>query len=172
MFSGLATKMALKKVGLSSNPLDFSSLTGPAADSRQSAKLTKRPTDGAPGLDHGEPAAGWASWMSLKSLPLTVHPWLAPPPPPVAVARVPHIGDVAPRDRDRQLEFGGGRRVLVVFLRCVGCACKLLFPLLRLSRSPMAGHLSSPRVNNPSPMQSPKKPSSTSAPSQTATPPQ
>lgn len=139
MFSSLTTKIALRKVGLSSNALDFSSLTGPPAEARRPTKLTKRRADGAAGADDGlddgaaDGESGWASWMSLKSLPLTVHPWLAPQPPPVAVGRVPQIGDVAPRDRDRQLEFGGGRRVLVVFLRCVGCACELT-PLLMLPR--------------------------------------
>ncbi|KJZ75835.1 hypothetical protein HIM_04659 [Hirsutella minnesotensis 3608] len=119
MFSSLTTKIALKKAGLPSNTLDFTS-----SSSSSSTRLTKRRTDGGvgPDLDDENAAAGWPGWMSFKSLPLTVHPWLSPPPPPVQVARVPQIGDSAPRDRDRKLQVGGGRRVLVVFLRCVGCA--------------------------------------------------
>ena len=128
MLSSLTTKLALKKLGLPSDALDFSS-SSPAADPpRPSRKLKK----GAPGQnqsahpdddDDGGSGGGWASWMSVKKLPLTVHPWLSPPPPPVPVARVPRVGDVAPLDRDRKLDFGGGRRVFVLFLRCVGCAC-------------------------------------------------
>ncbi|GAB0145636.1 hypothetical protein EsHS_00006062 [Epichloe bromicola] len=108
MFSSLATKIALKRVGLPSSALDFSSTSEPNKI-RKSAPLEEEP-----------PAT--AGWLSYKSLPLTVHPWFSPPPPPVAVGRVPRIGDVAPLDRDRKLDIGGGKRVIVVFLRCVGCA--------------------------------------------------
>ncbi|KAF2966899.1 hypothetical protein GQX73_g6661 [Xylaria multiplex] len=49
--------------------------------------------------------------------------WLSPVPPPVPVAaECPKPGDLAPLDRDRRLKFGGGRPVIVLFLRCVGCA--------------------------------------------------
>lgn len=68
--------------------------------------------------------------MAARNLPLTVQPWLTPNPAAVPVAAsCPGIGDVAPLDRDRLLTFGGGRKVLVVFLRCVGCACKSTAPL-------------------------------------------
>ncbi|KAG8422161.1 hypothetical protein J3459_010647 [Metarhizium acridum] len=108
MFSSLATKIALKKAGIPSDALDFSS-------PREPNKLRKdQPADGQ--------ESNWSSWLSYKSLPLTVHPWLSPPPPPIQVSRVPRIGEAAPRDRDGKLATGGGRRVLVVFLRCVGCA--------------------------------------------------
>ena len=130
MLSSLTTKIALKKLGIPSNALDFSTSSPADAPARRPAnKLKKNPPgtsantnpedDDGSGGGHG----GWSSWMSVKNLPLTVHPWLSPPPPPVPVARVPRIGDVAPLDRDRKLEFGGGQRVFVVFLRCVGCAC-------------------------------------------------
>ena len=109
MFSSLATKIVLKKVGLSSNALDFSSAQGSKSSE---------------GDLHQDDSKG-SSWLTYKSLPLTVHPWLSPPPMAVQLGRMPAIGDVAPLDRDRKLQFGGGRRVLVVFLRCVGCACKL-----------------------------------------------
>ncbi|KAG7122323.1 hypothetical protein HYQ44_003221 [Verticillium longisporum] len=73
--------------------------------------------------DEGNTNGGWPAWMSMKSIPVTVQPWFTPPPPPVPVAVVcPKVGDVAPLDRDRKLIFGGGRPVLLVFLRCVGCA--------------------------------------------------
>ncbi|KAF7548485.1 hypothetical protein G7046_g8662 [Stylonectria norvegica] len=121
MFNSLTTKIALKRVGLSSDILDFS---GPASSSQPRNKLRKNPPanlrDNEDDDDEGN--GGWSSWMSKKSLPLTVQPWFSPPPPPVAVARVPGIGDKAPADRDRKVVLGGGRRVLLVFLRCVGCA--------------------------------------------------
>ncbi|KAH7316795.1 hypothetical protein B0I35DRAFT_263755 [Stachybotrys elegans] len=112
MFSNLATKVALKKVGLSSKDLDF--FDG------SSNNTSKRSNSGnGQGLDDDN--GSWAGWM--PSLPLTVQPWLSPPPPPVNVARSsPRIGQPAPRDVDRKLRLGGGRRTLIVFLRCVGCA--------------------------------------------------
>ncbi|KAI5924506.1 hypothetical protein F4810DRAFT_127300 [Camillea tinctor] len=114
MFSTLTTKLALKKVGLPSDTLDFSS---------------NRKDGSIPGLDDldsssASPAPAWPpAWMSTKKLPLTAQAWLSPAPPPVPVAaQCPQPGDVAPLDRGRKLEFGGGRPVIVLFLRCVGCA--------------------------------------------------
>ncbi|KAI2611846.1 hypothetical protein GGR54DRAFT_643294 [Hypoxylon sp. NC1633] len=109
MFSSLTTKLAMKKVGLSSDALDFSS---------------PKSNDGSvPGLDELEESnSGWPAWMSTKKLPLTAQAWLSPVPPPVPVAECPKPGDLAPLDRDRQLTFGGGKPVIVLFLRCVGCA--------------------------------------------------
>lgn len=132
MFSSLATKIALKRVGLSGDALNFSnanpfSSSSTSSSTRGPNKLRKNPPpDSRYGDDNTDEdsSSSWSNWLSYKSLPLTAHAWLSPPPPPVAVGRVPRIGEVAPLDRDRKLEFGGGRRVLVVFLRCVGCACK------------------------------------------------
>ncbi|KAL7920095.1 hypothetical protein ACQKWADRAFT_328940 [Trichoderma austrokoningii] len=93
MISNLTTKIALRKAGLP----DFSSPSSKTSDT-------------------------WSSWMTPKSLPLKVHPWFSPPPPPVKVAAVPRIGDVAPQDRQRRLQLGRRSKCLVVFLRCVGCA--------------------------------------------------
>lgn len=121
MFSGLAGKVAMKKLGIPSNALDMSALTGPSS-SPEPNKLRKNP----PGTEAEDGAAangGWPKWMTVKSLPLTAQAWLNPPPPAVPVAaEAPKVGDLAPLDRDRKIEFGGGRRVLIVFLRCVGCA--------------------------------------------------
>ncbi|KAI1154401.1 hypothetical protein F4825DRAFT_187182 [Nemania diffusa] len=111
MFASLTTKLAMRKAGLSSDTFDFS--PKPTKDSR------------VPALDEAEDSngAGWPAWMSTKKLPLTAQAWLSPVPPPVPVAaECPKPGDLAPLDRDRQLEFGGGRPVIVLFLRCVGCA--------------------------------------------------
>lgn len=124
MFNGLATKLAMKKMGIPKNALDMSALTG--GSSTEPNKLKKNP----PGEEDADAANanGWPKWMTVKSLPLTAQAWLNPPPPPVPVAaECPKVGDLAPLDRDRKIEFGGGRRVLVVFLRCVGCACKSFF---------------------------------------------
>ncbi|PNY27045.1 Uncharacterized protein TCAP_03032 [Tolypocladium capitatum] len=153
MFSGLATKVALKKLGLPSNALDFSSPAAPPEKPKSKKTLpgTKANSD----LDHGDDdgnAGGWTSWMSVKNLPLTVHPWFSPPPPPVPVARVPRVGDVAPLDRDRKLEFGGGRKVLVVFLRCVGCAfAQKTFLALRTLANRHAGTITFVAVSHSSP---------------------
>ncbi|TDZ35884.1 hypothetical protein CTRI78_v011407 [Colletotrichum trifolii] len=116
MLASLTTKIALKKVGLNAKSFDFSG--GSTSDS----KSRKSGSDA--GLDetNAESSGGWPAWMTMKSLPITVTPWLSPPPPPVPVAEPPKIGDQAPLDRDRKLDFGRGRPVLVVFLRCVGCA--------------------------------------------------
>ncbi|KAK2594062.1 hypothetical protein QQS21_008211 [Conoideocrella luteorostrata] len=98
MFSSLATKIALKKVGLPSNALDFSSSSEPN-------KLRKNPPS------HDDDTRG--SWLSYKSLPLTVHPWFSPAPPPVALGRVPRIGEVAPLDRDRRLQIGVAQKTFL-----------------------------------------------------------
>lgn len=131
MFNSVATKYALKKAGISSKTFDFSlPSSDPTPPPRQPNKLRKNPPPGwQPGQDDNDDAAngGWASWMSVKSLPLTAQAWLSPPPPPVAVGRVPGIGDKAPKDQQGKLRLGGGKRILVVFLRCVGCACESLY---------------------------------------------
>ncbi|KAF4982958.1 hypothetical protein FZEAL_1528 [Fusarium zealandicum] len=116
MFSSFTTKLALKKAGLPSDILD---LPGQFTSQprREPNKLRKKQ----PAEDDGD-GAGWGSWMSIRSLPLTVQPWLSPAAPAVAIGRVPGIGDKAPVDSGNKMVLGGGRRVLLVFLRCVGCA--------------------------------------------------
>jgi hypothetical protein len=95
MFTSLTTKLALKKAGLPSNTLDF------AKPGKSNTGLSFG--DGGNGDNDSD---GWPAWMSMKALPLTVHPWLTPPPAPVAVAKtVPQIGTPAPRDRDRKLQL-------------------------------------------------------------------
>jgi hypothetical protein len=127
MLSSFTTKLALRKVGIKSDTFDFSS------------KPAKSTNGSQPGLDDEESSSGWPAWMSPKKLPLTAQAWLAPVPPPIPVAECPKIGDLAPLDRDRQLTFGGGRRVVVLFMRCVGCACK---------RSLFACHLRDQHITN------------------------
>lgn len=124
MFSSLGTKLALKKLGVPKDAMNMGSTFGGANDEPKKLKknqksLTTEELDAAEGNN-------WPKWMTVKSLPLTVQPWLSPPPPPVPVApECPSIGAVAPLDRDRKLVLGNnGRKVIVVFLRCVGCACK------------------------------------------------
>ncbi|SPO00067.1 uncharacterized protein DNG_02919 [Cephalotrichum gorgonifer] len=114
MFSGFATKLALKKVGISADTFSFAS---PAAPSP-----TKLSGDSSPDKDGDDGGPSWPAWMSVKSLPMSVQPWLAPPPPPIPLGPLPGVGTVAPMDRDRKIVCGGGRPVLIVFLRCVGCA--------------------------------------------------
>ena len=131
MLSSFTTKVALKKVGLPSDTFDFSSWTLPPTSDpqqprREPNKLRKRPPPPRPeGYEDDDENNGWGSWGSALSIPLTVHPWLSPAPPPVQVGVVPNVGDTAPIDRDGKLKLGGGKRTLVVFLRCVGCACTL-----------------------------------------------
>ncbi|SPQ19159.1 7dfe3faa-068d-45e9-bdf7-4c126311f335 [Thermothielavioides terrestris] len=123
MFSNLATKAALKKVGLPTDTFDFSSWTSSDSSKPSWKKITKsQPTTAADSDSNSNTSKAWPEWMSVKSLPLTVQPWLTPRPPPIPVAEPPRVGDLAPLDRDRQLVLGNGRKVLVVFLRCVGCA--------------------------------------------------
>lgn len=119
MFSSLTTKLAMRKVGIKSDTFDFS---GP--EPKKGPKGAPEPDENANG--------GWPQWMTVKKLPLTAQAWLSPLPPPVPIAaECPKVGDLAPLDRDRQLVFGGGKRIVVLFLRCVGCACTLLhFPVL------------------------------------------
>lgn len=115
MFSSLTTKLALRKVGIKSDTFDFAAAPPPSKNDKAAAA----------DADEAAAAAWPPAWMSMKSLPLTAQAWLSPVPPPVPVAaECPKIGDLAPLDRDRQLVFGGGKRIVVLFLRCVGCACE------------------------------------------------
>lgn len=113
MFSSLATKIALKKAGISSDSFKLPWDDASKKSSRSSA----------PPFDTNDDKSAWPAWLTVKNLPLTVQPWLTPIPPPVAVSPPPQIGQPAPLDRDRELTFGNGKRTIVVFLRCVGCAC-------------------------------------------------
>ncbi|KAH8885637.1 hypothetical protein GQ53DRAFT_785366 [Thozetella sp. PMI_491] len=151
MMSSLTTKLAMKKLGIPSNMFDFSS---PAAEAPKPQKLDKNaPPGSVPGLDGDEPEGKkWPAWMTVKSLPLTVQPWLAPPPPPIPIAEAPKVGDLAPLDRDRQLTFGGGKKVIVVFLRCVGCAfAQKTFIALRTLANKHANTLTCIAVSHSSP---------------------
>ncbi|KAF5663913.1 tsa antioxidant enzyme [Fusarium denticulatum] len=76
MLSSFTTKLALKKAGIPSDVFDFSE------KKREPNKLRKNP----PVDIDNETDSGWTSWMSVRSLPLTVQPWLTPP--PAAVAKV------------------------------------------------------------------------------------
>lgn len=128
MFSSLATKVALKKVGLSSDSFNLP-WSDSSSSSSSSKKSTRNSSPGAiPGFDDETSSTWKPAWMTVKSLPLTVQPWLTPVPPPIPVAEAPTVGSMAPLDRDRELTFGGGKKVLVVFLRCVGCACTFAAP--------------------------------------------
>lgn len=118
MLSSFTTKLALRKVGIKSDTFNFSS-------PEPKASKTKGAQSEFDDLDE-KAAGGWPAWMSTRKLPLTAQAWLSPVPPPVAVAECPKTGDLAPLDRDRQLTFGGGKKTVVLFMRCVGCACKSL----------------------------------------------
>ncbi|AEO65584.1 uncharacterized protein THITE_2112710 [Thermothielavioides terrestris NRRL 8126] len=149
MFSNLATKAALKKVGLPTDTFDFSSWTGSDSSKPSWKKITKsKPTTATAATDNANnnsnTSKAWPDWMSVKSLPLTVQPWLTPRPPPIPVAEPPRVGDMAPLDRDRQLVLGNGRKTLVVFLRFVGCACTFQFHPPRLIPSPSRPSIHSP----------------------------
>lgn len=127
MFSSLTTKLALRKVGIKSDTFDFSSPVP------KGSKIV---------VEEENTNGGWPAWMSPKKLPLTAQAWLSPVPPPVPVAETPKVGDLAPLDRDRQLTFGGGKKVLVVFLRCVGCAfAQKTFLVLRTIANRYQGNL-------------------------------
>lgn len=120
MFSSLGTKLALKKLGVPKDALAFT--TAPTTSKRDRKAAANNDL-----LDDDAAAApAWPpKWMSVKSLPLTAQAWLSPPPPPVPVAAsCPRVGERVPADASGKLVLGGGRRVMVVFLRCVGCACK------------------------------------------------
>lgn len=124
MFSSLGTKLALKKLGVPKDAMNMGSPFGGASDEPKRLKKNQKSLTTAE-LDAAE-GNKWPKWMTVKNLPLTVQPWLSPAPPPVPVAAVcPGVGALAPIDRDRKLVLGNnGRKVIVVFLRCVGCACK------------------------------------------------
>lgn len=121
MFSSLGTKLAMRKLGISSDLTKASPFGGNEAAPPKSNNKKGGAVDD---LDEGN-SSGWPKWMSVKNLPLTVQPWFSPVPPPVPVAAdCPKVGEPAPVDTDRKLVLGGGQKVIVVFLRCVGCACK------------------------------------------------
>lgn len=122
MFSSLGTKLALKKLGVPKDAISFATSSSPAPSNnkRGAAAANTSAFD-----DDDAPANAWPKWMSVKSLPLTAQAWLSPPPPPVPVAAsCPAVGGRAPVDMSGKLVLGAGKRVMVVFLRCVGCACK------------------------------------------------
>ncbi len=129
MLSSLTTKIALRKVGIKSDTFSFPAWTGPGLP--ESPQNGPRPPPSGrkstnAGLDETERSgAAWPAWMRVSNLPISVQPWLSPPPPPVPVAVCPHKGDMAPVDRDGKVAVAAGRPVIVVFLRCVGCACEL-----------------------------------------------
>jgi len=137
MLASLTTKLALKKVGISSDTFNFSSpTTAPApAPKRKRSSKDAPPPGTIPGLDEKDDTYGdkWPAWLTVRNLPLSVQPWLTPPPPPVPLGEVPKVGDLAPIDRDRKVTCGGGRLAIVVFLRCVGCACESLSRLMATS---------------------------------------
>ncbi|KAI1873904.1 uncharacterized protein JN550_003173 [Neoarthrinium moseri] len=117
MFSSLTTKLALRKVGIKSDTFDINSYTTNSSTKPSKSSGTQ------PGLDDEESSGGWPpAWMSTRKLPLTAQAWLSPVPPPVPIAEMPKVGDLAPLDRDRKIQFGGGKKVVVLFMRCVGCA--------------------------------------------------
>lgn len=125
MFSSLGTKLAMKKLGIPSDLTKSSPFRGEAAPNDNKGASNKSFMN----LDEEDKAANasaWPKWMSVKNLPLTVQPWFSPVPPPVPVAaECPKVGEPAPVDTDQKLMLGGdGKKVIVVFLRCVGCACK------------------------------------------------
>lgn len=151
--SNLTTKLALKKLGIPSNAFD--NISNPFAGNNKNSSKS-RPTDGSnPGLDETddkEDGKNWPAWMQIKNLPLTVQPWLTPAPPPVPVAEPPKVGDLAPLDREGRLVLGQGKRTLVVFLRCVGCAfAKQTFLALRTLSNRYAGVLHCIAVSHSSP---------------------
>jgi hypothetical protein len=129
MLSSFTTKLALKKAGIPSDILSF------PTEKREPNKLRKNP----PSPSDNDADSSWSSWMSVRSLPLTVQPWLTPPPAAVSVGRVPGIGDKAPVDRTQKLRLG--KRTLVVFLRCVGCACKSPFYTLSWNKNLFADEM-------------------------------
>lgn len=124
MFSSLGTKLALKKLGVPKDAISFATSSSPAPkNNKRGANTSAFDADD----DDASSATAWPKWMSVKSLPLTAQAWLSPPPPPVPVAAsCPAVGGRAPVDMSGKLVLGGGKRVMVVFLRCVGCACKFL----------------------------------------------
>ena len=126
MLSSISTKIALKKIGLPTNTFDFSALEKTFASddpSRQPNKLRKDPPWLKPPPE--ETDSSWAGWLSAKALPLTVQPWLSPSPAAVPVGKTPQVGDKAPQDREGKLQLHG-RKTVIAFLRCAGCACTFI----------------------------------------------
>ncbi len=179
MLSGLSTKLAMRKMGISNDTFNFTlpdigglvggSSSSVADDDNARSKKTRStplPPGAVPGLDEADEGGGrrnrdsgsgdgkkpWPAWMSVKALPLTVQPWLTPPPAPIPVAAAcPKKGDAAPLDRDRKLTVGGGKPVVVVFLRCVGCAfAQKTFLNLRTLANRYAGQLTCVAVSHSS----------------------
>lgn len=127
----------MRKMGIPSDAFNFPTFSSPEPEQAKKLQKTRSdlPPGTIPGLDEQDEKAGWPAWMSVKALPLTVQPWLSPPPAPIPIAECPKVGDLAPIDRDRKITVGGNKKVLIVFLRCVGCACAL-FPSIPPSLLP------------------------------------
>lgn len=136
MFSSLGTKLALKKLGVPKDAISFATSSSPAPKNNKRGANTS--AFDADDDDDASSATAWPKWMSVKSLPLTAQAWLSPPPPPVPVAAsCPAVGGRAPVDMSGKLVLGGGKRVMVVFLRCVGCACKFFLSFFLSSFRPL-----------------------------------
>jgi hypothetical protein len=115
MFSRLTTKIALRKAGIPSNALDYSTYETKSSN----------PKDQNAALPFANPFANLEVPKSWKS-------WATPPPPPLEVAAPPELGTKAPTSAKLRLPVGGGRSTVVVFLRHCGCPC-MSFPLSSVS---------------------------------------
>lgn len=123
MFSSFGSKLVMKKLGIPTDVMKANPFGGEPEPPKKAGKK-----DGPAPVENPDEASAWPKWMTVRNLPLTVQPWLSPAPPPVPIAaECPKIGEPAPMDRDKKLVLGGGKKVVVVFLRCVGCACKSFF---------------------------------------------
>ncbi|RDW62141.1 hypothetical protein BP6252_11574 [Coleophoma cylindrospora] len=104
MFSSLTTKLALRKVGLSTKDFSFPS----------------EPT-GKAGKQDPDNASPFPNPFATIALPKSLLSWQTPPPPPVELGAPPVWGTRAPTSSKLRLPGQDGRPTVVVFMRNTGC---------------------------------------------------
>lgn len=120
MLGKLSTKIALHKAGLGS--LNFSAPTFPSNSTTTSTNSNGK------GIGEEQATGDWTTTNPFAKItvPKALAPWTTPPPAPIDVAPAPAIGGRAPDCKELRMPYGGGKGVVVVFLRCCGCPCELL----------------------------------------------
>jgi len=128
MFSKLTTKIALRKVGLSSDVFSLPN-SAPSFNNNPNGKDVNLKD-----ANSASPSA-FSNPFATLTVPKSWQSWQTPPPPQVEIADSPVWGTRAPSSAKLRLPAADGRPTVVVFLRHCGCpfAEKTFLELRRLA---------------------------------------